>query len=130
MFKISASFPLKSRKFRDLNSKGPKEFFYGMNILNKNYNINLVDSRVEPKKLTSTLRLIYEKIVNRFTKIGFYKTRVLINKNSYKNSDIIISFNDAYSLNIGLYYKKKNNQKIIGIFHGLSDFESRTSFFF
>ena len=74
--------------------------------------------------------MFFEKILNRITKIGFYKTRVLINKNNYKNSNVIISFNDAYSLNIGLYYKKEKNQKIIGIFHGLSDFETKTPIIF
>ena len=49
MLRIAASFPLKSRKSRDLNSLGPKEFYYGMDILNKYFKIDFVDSRANPK---------------------------------------------------------------------------------
>jgi glycosyltransferase involved in cell wall biosynthesis len=127
---ISASFPTVSRQNRGLKSKGPKEFLYGTNQLNKKYQVNYINSRVEPTIIIHKILLMFETFVNRFTKIGFYKTRVLSNENNYKSSNIIISFTDAYSLNIGLFYKKKEDQKLIGVFHGLADFNTRIPIIF
>ncbi len=129
MNKISASFPMASRSSRQLDSDGPKEFFYGTDNLSKNYKVEYVDSRIEPKSYFLCLLLFLEKIINRFTKFGIYKTRVFENKRFYNDSNIIISFTDSYSINLGLFYKKKKDQKLIGVFHGLSDFELRIPFF-
>lgn len=130
MLKISASFPLQSRASRNLKTNSPKDFYYGLNELEKTFNIEYVDSRSDPKSLTLKFLLIFEFIYNRITRFGIYKTRVLNNKNKYLNSDFVFSFNDNYSINVGLFYKKTKQQKIIGIFHGLSDIEKRVPIFF
>lgn len=125
MIKLCVSFPILSRKVRDIGSTNPKEFWYGTNQLDKEFQVIYVNSRIPPTNLWYKILLAFEIVLNRITNIGIYKTRVVLNKKSYNSSDIIISFTDAHSLNIGLFIKKKENQKLIGVFHGLSDFNCR-----
>lgn len=126
MIKIAVSFPLIGRDKRQLKHEKPKEFYYGTTGLSQKYKIIFVDSRVEPVTVMLKIFLFFEKIINRITSIGFYRTRVFLNKKKYKHQDIIISFTDLYSLNLGLYYKKNFNQSLVGVFHGLSDIVDRS----
>ena len=127
---ISVCFPAAPRLLRKLTSNYPKEFYYGTSELKKIFNIEFVNSRASPSTVFLKLLLFFEKIYNRFTNFGIYKTRILQNLKHISRSDMIISFNDAYSINLGLFYPKKFNQKTIGVFQGLSDFENRIPFFF
>jgi glycosyltransferase involved in cell wall biosynthesis len=130
MKKISVSFPTASRINRDINSPGPKEFFYGTDNLKKKYKVDYVNSRAEANNIFVKVLLFFEILINRFTKTGIYKSRVLLNQKNYKSSDIIISFTDAYSINVGLFHKKNKDQQLIGVFHGLSDFHGRVPLIF
>jgi len=127
MIKLAASFPLVGRNKRDLNlfKNTPKEFFYGTNNLTKRYKVDYIDSRAKPKRFFIKIILLIEFVLSRLKLTVFNRSRVLANKEVYKIYDLIISFTDFYSINIGLYYPKKNNQKILGVFHGLSDIIER-----
>ena len=130
MIKLCVSFPTSSRKDRGLKSLGPKEFLYGTNCLDTKYKVNYVNSRTEPTNFFYKSYLLIEKMINRLTHTGIFKTRVLLNQKQYNFSEIIISFTDAYSINIGLFFKKNKDQKLIGVFHGLTDFYDRVPFLF
>ena len=129
MIKLAISFPLVGRKQRIHSDKKPKEFYYGSIGLSKKYKTIMVDSRKESSRFTSKTFLFFEKVINRITSFGFYRSRVLLNKQEYHDQNIIFSFTDFYSLNLGLYYKKKINQRVVGAFHGLSDITNRAPFY-
>lgn len=125
MIKLAISFPLKGRQIRNQTGNKPKEFYYGSIGLSEKYNVVMVDSRKEPNGIVLKFLLYFETFINRIISFGFYKSRVYANKKKYKEQNIIISFTDFYSLNLGLYYKNIPGQKIVGAFHGLSDIISK-----
>ena len=128
MIKLTVSFPLIGRHKRNLKNT-PKDFFYGTNNLTKRFKVDYVDSRNEPKNLSLKILKLTEFFLVRLRLSVFNRLRVFVNSENYTDSDIIISFTDHYSLNLGLFFKKKKSQLLIGVFHGFSDILDRQPFF-
>ena len=116
----------KIKKKKDFFHKVCKAFPTKYQFINKKIFLTLLLSNNKNiKKLNKQFRN-----KNKSTDILSFpiKRKIKLENNSYLG-DIIISFNDAFSINLGLFYRRKKNQKLIGIFHGLSDLSSRVPFF-
>ncbi len=115
-------------------NKAPKDFLQGIDFLkDQGLNIKHLSSVKEYKKnLYFYSGKLLEKFFCRITNIGIRPLSVFQFNQEINSSDCIVSLTDGFSISLGFYYyffNKKNNIKIVGSFHRLSDYNSKLPVF-
>ena len=110
----------------------PKDFFYGYtHIRDLGFDVAIGNSRKDPIGLCGRGILFYERVRNRILNFGFSAARVIAISEEISKFDIALSFNDYFSLSMGLYRRHiKGSPLLLGGFHGLSDLPNRVPPFF
>ncbi|OEJ66076.1 glycosyltransferase family 4 protein [Magnetovibrio blakemorei] len=109
------------------NGQSPKDFFYGYtHIRDLGFKVAIGNSRKDPVGPINQVILAYERLRNRHINFGISSARVIALSEEISKFDIALSFNDFFSLSMGLYRSHiKNNALLFGGFHGLSDLPER-----
>ncbi|MCW8914482.1 MAG: glycosyltransferase family 4 protein [Magnetovibrio sp.] len=123
-------YPGEARKVRlDAVKTGeaPKDFFYGLtHIQEQGFKVAIGNSRKDPSNVSGQAILYFEKVRNRFLNFGLASSRVMALADEIAAFDMALSFNDFFSLSMGLYRNKvKSDTLLMGGFHGLSDIPER-----
>jgi len=107
--------------------EAPEDFFYGYpHIRDLGFKVALGNSRKTPVGICNKVLLGYERIRNRYINFGLASSRVIALSDEISAYDLALSFNDFFSLSMGLYRKRiKGNTVLLGGFHGLSDLPER-----
>lgn len=107
--------------------QSPKDFFYGYtHIRDLGFKVAIGNSRKDPTGILGRTVLLYERARNRILNFGFASSRVMALAEDISQFDIALSFNDFFSLSMGLYRGHiKGASLLLGGFHGLSDLPSR-----
>lgn len=113
--------------------KAPKDFFQSIDFLrSRNFNIDHFSSSIKYKiNLLVVIFKPFEEIFSMFSKIGIRPLSVFQFKEKINNADYVVSLTDGFSLSLGFYYSflnKKNQIKLVGAFHKLSDFNDKLPF--
>ncbi|MBL4747424.1 MAG: glycosyltransferase family 4 protein [Magnetovibrio sp.] len=105
----------------------PKDFFYGYtHIRDLGFDVAIGNSRKDPIGAWGMSLLLYERLRNRILNFGLASSRVIAIADEISNFDIALSFNDYFSLSMGLYRQHiKGSSLLLGGFHGLSDLPNR-----
>ena len=105
----------------------PKDFFYGhAHIREAGFKAAIGNSRQDPGGMFGQTLLAYERLRNRAINFGFASSRVIALADEISANDMALSFNDFFSLSMGLYRRHiKGNTRLLGGFHGLSDLIER-----
>lgn len=131
IYKVALTLPTAGRDLRfELAKlgKAPKEFFYGSfpHIIKQN-NIELINSRTQPRSLSRKLLLNCEYFYRRWQKFPININRALCTWDQLQNFDTVVSFTDFHTLSLGaLNFQQKSAVRFIGGFHGLSDIYHKT----
>lgn len=112
--------------------EAPKDFFYGYtHIRDLGFKVAIGNSRKNPTGPWGMAVLLFERTRNRFLNFGFASCRVMALANEISQFDIALSFNDFFSLSMGLYRGHiKGSTLLLGGFHGLSDLPNHVPTFF
>ncbi|MEG3618583.1 glycosyltransferase family 4 protein [Magnetovibrio sp. PR-2] len=107
--------------------RAPKDFFYGLpHIQSCGFDVSIGNTRKDPKGALNRGVLMYERIRNRYLNFGLSVSRVNAIADQIGGADIALSFNDFFSLSMGLYRSNIPGQmRLLGGFHGLSDLVER-----
>lgn len=107
--------------------QSPKDFFYGYPyIRDLGFKVAIGNSRKDPVGLYNTVLLAFERFRNRYTNFGLASSRVIALSDEISQFDIALSFNDFFSLSMGLYRSHIQAETLLlGGFHGLSDLPER-----
>jgi len=109
----------------------PRDFFYGYpHIRDAGFNVAIGNSRKDPDSLHGLALLGYERLRNRAINFGLASSRVMALADEISAHDIALSFNDFFSLSMGLYHHRirgriQGRTRLLGGFHGLSDLVDR-----
>ncbi|WP_331895555.1 glycosyltransferase family 4 protein [Magnetovibrio sp.] len=105
----------------------PKDFFYGYpHIRDAGFKVSIGNSRKDPGGIFGQTLLAYERLRNRTLNFGLASSRVIALADEISAHDMALSFNDFFSLSMGLYRSHiKGNTRLLGGFHGLSDLVDR-----
>ncbi len=112
------------------NRKAPRDFFQGLDVLkSKGYDIDhLSSSKPYKNDIFYYLVKLIEQFFSKISNLGIRPLSVfqfidLINEAKY-----VVSLTDGFSISLGFYFSfinKKNNIKLAGAFHKLSDYQRR-----
>jgi glycosyltransferase involved in cell wall biosynthesis len=109
-----------------LNGKAPSDFFYGSTGLYQHgYTVTNLSCTTTYNFLLKPFWLL-DKLSSRLFGITLRPAIALQDLHILWRSDIIISFVDSFSLSIAILslFRLFKNQKVIGVFHRLSDLDS------
>ena len=118
----------RSVRLKDIETgQAPKDFFYGYpHIRDAGFKVHIGNSRKDPGGIAGQTLLAYERLRNRTINFGLASSRVIALADEISAFDIALSFNDFFSLSMGLYrHHIKGDTRILGGFHGLSDLVDR-----
>jgi len=119
---------LRARRLVGLKTgEAPEDFFYGyIHISEQGFPAAIGDSRKDPKGIYARTALTYERLRNRTINFGLTSSRVIALADEISAYDMALSFNDFFSLSMGLYrHHIKGNTRLLGGFHGLADLVDR-----
>lgn len=107
--------------------EAPKDFFYGYtHIRDLGFKVAIANSRQNPRGTWGAALLLYERARNRLLNFGLASSRVIALAEEISQYEMALSFNDFFSLSMGLYrHHIKGNTILLGGFHGLSDLPDR-----
>lgn len=116
-------------------NQAPRDFFQSIDFLrSNNFNIEHFSSAIKYKSnLFFYFGNLVEKIFSKFTSVGIRPLSVFQYRKKIDDSNYVVSLTDGFSLSLGFYYsffEKKNNIKLAGAFHKLSDFDEKLPFIF
>ena len=113
------------------NKKAPRDFLQGLDILKKHgYDIDHLSSTAKYKDdFFYFLVKLIEQFFSKISNIGIRPLSVFQFINSIKKAKYVVSLTDGFSISLGFYFSfinRKNDIKLAGAFHKLSDYERNT----
>tara|TARA_B100000212_G_C27329415_1_gene513872 strand:+ start:149 stop:1267 length:1119 start_codon:yes stop_codon:yes gene_type:complete len=112
------------------DKKAPRDFLQGLDVLKKNgYDIDHLSSSIPYKKdLFYVLVKLIEQFFSRISNCGIRPLSVFQFMHLIKKAKYVVSLTDGFSISLGFYFSfinKKNNIKLAGAFHKLSDYQRK-----
>ncbi len=109
--------------------RAPREFYYGMLHLDRlGYRTKMAMTREPYSGPVGWLFYCLETVWSRLSKLGIRLYHVHRHLDTIERSHAVVSTSDGFNVTLGLYFalrRRANKPYIIGLFHGLSDFENK-----
>lgn len=110
--------------------RAPRDFFYGViDLQERGYDIEQISCAKPYVGPLSWLFRAVELAWSHLTRLGLRTHYLDEIQDRMRRARVAVSFTDGFSLTLGHYYRKRNygSPTLVGCFHGLSDFENKTT---
>ena len=112
------------------NRKAPRDFLQGLDFLErKGFDIDHYSSSIPYKKNKFYFLVkIIEQFFSKISNLGIRPLSVFQFIHLIKKAKYVVSLTDGFSISLGFYFSfinKKNNIKLAGAFHKLSDYQKK-----